>query len=535
MKIFRQTAITIVIGLLLVGCKSTNERLQPSPNNIPIDSQAGSLTQINEEALQHMMDGQLFLDQGDFAMAIVELQEAQILEPNVIAIYLSLSECYWHLNKTERALEYLDIATEIEADNIDLLEFKAEIFFRMQKFGKAQEMYQRLVDLNPDVTEYIIALGDMAKIQSNFDEAILHYEEAYSQGDNLMALELAADLSHRIRKFEKAEKYYDKLIDLDTLNVDYLSAISDVKVQLGKAEEAIEAVKKVIDIEGLSIERQIQLGVLYGELDKDIEAIKSFESILDKDSTSATALHFLSTIHRENEEYEKALNYANDFIALHPENPQGYINSALIAFEQENPDQAVQVLNPAAAEFPDEYLIQYLLGLGYYQIKDYKIASVFLDKARQIVPQSRNALHLLAIANDNLENWEISDGIYRQLIDTDSTDAQALNNYAYSLVERGKKLELSKKYAKQAITIEPDQAAYLDTYGWVLFKLGKANEALKYIKKSLEIDGNNAEILEHLGDVYFSLKKYELARDYYKKALKLDPENEQLIEKLSDL
>ena len=66
-----------------------------------------------------MMDGQLYLDQGDFAMAIIEFQEAQRIDPNVPSIYISLSECYWHLNKPERAMEYLDAALDIDPLNVE--------------------------------------------------------------------------------------------------------------------------------------------------------------------------------------------------------------------------------------------------------------------------------------------------------------------------------------------------------------------------------------------------------------------------------
>ncbi|NHZ86556.1 MAG: tetratricopeptide repeat protein, partial [Planctomycetia bacterium] len=189
---------------------------------------------------------------------------------------------------------------------------------------------------------------------------------------------------------------------------------------------------------------------------------------------------------------------------------------------------------PAAAEFPDEYSIHYLLGLSYNLAENYKMAAVYLDNARQIAPNSRNTLHLLAIVNDNLNNWTISDGIYQQLIQTDSTDAQAFNNFAYSLIERGDKIELSKKYSRRAIELTPDQAAYLDTYGWILFKMGDTKEAHKYIEKSLEIDNENPEVLEHMGDILIRMKKKTEAKEFYQKALSFDPENQQLIEKLSD-
>jgi Tfp pilus assembly protein PilF len=222
-------------------------------------------------------------------------------------------------------------------------------------------------------------------------------------------------------------------------------------------------------------------------------------------------------------------------IIAFPENPQGFINSALIALDQDSSKQAIQILSPAAADFPDDYSIQYLLGMSYNIDNNFKMAAVFLDNARQIAPNSRNTLHLLAIVNDNLNNWSVSDGIYQQLIQTDSTDAQAFNNYAYSLIERDDKIELSQKYSRRAIELAPDQAAYLDTYGWILFKMGNTKDAHKYIAKSLEIDGENTEVLKHMGDILVKMKKYKEAIEYYHKALSLDPENQELINKVSDL
>lgn len=524
----------IIIFILFIGCVTTDTSVEIEPESNQIDTEEGKLVHINEDVLQHMIDGQLYLDQGDFAMAIIEFQEAQRIEPNVPSIYISLSECYWHLNKSERAMEYLDAGLDIDPLNIEVLEFKAEQYFRLQQLDNAEIIYKKLQLADPDESDYDLALGDLSRLQKKYRAALEHYEVAYSKTEDVTALELAADLSHRLREFEKAESHYSKLLKLDSLNVDYLSAFSDVKVQLGKAEDAVKMVRRVIDIEGSSIERQIQLGVLYGEVGKDDEAIETFRGLLEMDSTRATALHFLSTIYREKQDYNNAHKYAADLIEFQPDNPQGYVNGALAALESDDPETAIQILNPAAADFPDEYLVQYLLGLSYHQIKNYELGSIFLDRARQIVPSSRNVLHLLAIANDNLNKWDISDGIYQQLIQTDSTDAQALNNYAYSMVERGINLEISKEYAQRAIEIAPDQAAYLDTYGWILYKLNKPKEALKYIQKSMEIDNTNAEILEHLGDVYLKLKKFEKARDAYQKALQYDPENESLIKKLSD-
>ena len=53
--------------------------------------------------------------------------------------------------------------------------------------------------------------------------------------------------------------------------------------------------------------------------------------------------------------------------------------------------------------------------------------------------------------------------LYIELIESDSTDAQAFNNYAYSLVERDKDIDFALELAQYAISSEPKSAAYLDT------------------------------------------------------------------------
>ena len=88
-----------------------------------------------------------------------------------------------------------------------------------------------------------------------------------------------------------------------------------------------------------------------------------------------------------------------------------------------------------------------------------------------------------------------------ELINTDSTDAQAFNNYAYSLVEREQDFEFALELAQNAIRLEPKSAAYLDTIGWIYFKMDRFEEAMQYIRESLSIDSGNPTIQEHLDKI----------------------------------
>ena len=110
-----------------------------------------------------------------------------------------------------------------------------------------------------------------------------------------------------------------------------------------------------------------------------------------------------------------------------------------------------------------------------------------------------------------------------------------LNNYAYNLSERDEKLDEALSMAKIAVERDPGNASYLDTIGWIYFKLGKFKSAKTNIEKSLEINPNSAVVLEHLGDVYNGMKDYSNAVKYWKLSLEKNPENPSLKEKINQL
>ena len=88
--------------------------------------------------------------------------------------------------------------------------------------------------------------------------------------------------------------------------------------------------------------------------------------------------------------------------------------------------------------------------------------------------------------------------------------------------------------AQKAITLDPNNPAYLDTIGWVYFKLKKYKKALDYIERSISGNGENPVVLEHLGDVLMKISRSGDARSYYQKALQIDIDNARLREKIKE-
>ena len=172
-----------------------------------------------------------------------------------------------------------------------------------------------------------------------------------------------------------------------------------------------------------------------------------------------------------------------------------------------------------------------MLGLSYSRIKKYNDALVHYNRALSLQPQSVGVLHSMAIAYDETGDWNKSDNIYKQLIERNKSDAQAFNNYAYGLVETNKELDKALEYAKKAIELEPKNPSYLDTIGWVYYKLDDLKRAKKFIEQAIEIKSDNSIVLEHLGDILMKSNDRDNAFIYYKKAYEYDKGNKRLRKK----
>ena len=107
-----------------------------------------------------------------------------------------------------------------------------------------------------------------------------------------------------------------------------------------------------------------------------------------------------------------------------------------------------------------------------------------------------------------------------------------MNNYAYKLSLREENLDRAKELALKAIELDAENAAYLDTVGWIYYVLGDYDRARRFIKASIDTGSASAEVLEHLGDVYEKLGNLDEAKKYWKQALELDDTREHLKEKI---
>jgi tetratricopeptide (TPR) repeat protein len=129
--------------------------------------------------------------------------------------------------------------------------------------------------------------------------------------------------------------------------------------------------------------------------------------------------------------------------------------------------------------------------------------------------------------------WERRDDIpraeadFRRILVAEPDNVTALNALGYTLADRTTRYSEALALIDRARAAEPGSAAIIDSYGWVLYRLGRNAEALVELRRAYSMQ-KDPEIASHIGEVLWVLGQKDEARRYFDEARKLDPENRSL-------
>ena len=511
----------------------------PASDKLKQDSSSQNLTKNNSsnkdlfQGVQFFMDGMLYMDQGDYARAIIEFQESIEVGSSSAEVYFNMSEAYWMLQKYDKSISLAKKAISLDEGAIDYKISLGKKYIALNKFELSLEIFSKISKLNPENADILFIIGDLKAELNDIDGALLYYQEAYNVNNDLVvALEIAAQLAFN-SNHRDLSKIFKKLLLADPSNSEYLRGYLE-SIEGNNLEELLA----LLDIE--EMKNNPYYNNLYNQIALDLlrqgkyqSAEKFLNDSLARKENDRFALYYLSLVYREIARNDLALEISRKHTNFYPNDKEGYINTALSLFALQRFSEAIEELSIALSLFPEDFEINYFLGLAHYSSKDFAKAEEFYSKSFKIDDQSVAAMHGLAMTYDQNDKWDKSDELYTKLISINDQDAQAYNNFAYSLVERNEDLDYALILAKKAIQINPDVSAYLDTIGWIYFKLSEFEKAKDYISKALLYEDTSAVILEHYGDVLISLNEIDEALIFYNKALLLDESNDALKSKIA--
>ena len=486
-----------------------------------------------ELAIHHFMQGEFLLNQGNYALAVLEFQDALDIDPNASTIHISIADAYRRLGRSKHAENHLQIAIDLDPEELSSREMLGHLYLISRRYIEAEKEFLFLSNLDVNNDSYLITLADLAKMQEKWGISIDYYLKAFDLNpQNLKALENALQVCLGAELFIKAETICFKLAQNDPANISYWRTYKQITAYNKNYDRTFDAISEIESIEGTSVKLLMEKSAIKQEQGNNEEAVKYLLEAFDDNNPNIGVTQRLVSIYLENENFNDAEYFNEILLKEFPDDPSGFINASIISLNNLSPQKAIEYLRPNIEKFEKNYSANYLLGTSYYQIDDLVNSEKYLLIALSIFPGSRASNHTLAMIYDQNGSWIKSDSLYLELISTDSSDAQAYNNFAYSLVERNDNLELALEMSIIANRIQPKSAPYLDTLGWIYFKLEQYDKALEYIQASYSIDNTNPVIVEHLADILKATDQISKANLIYMEAIDIGGDSLMIHQKM---
>lgn len=203
---------------------------------------------------------------------------------------------------------------------------------------------------------------------------------------------------------------------------------------------------------------------------------------------------------------------------------------------RELPDTVAKYIGLAEARFPRDPELGMTVLLTQLQAGDTLAA---IGTAQEVIRYSRNDSiagsaygfcgDMAHLRGDNKAAYRY----YEQALKLRPGNPLILNNFAYFLSEEQRDLERALKMSARANELDPQNATFLDTQAWVLYRLGRYEEAQALMRQALVLDTTgSAELLLHYGDILYALGKTFMAKTYWQRALEAGADGQKVEERL---
>lgn len=504
------------------------------------------------------------------SLALQNAKESVELSPEKIEYLQLLGDIYSTARQYDSAAAAYE--TVIKLDSTDIgAHYRLARILENEKPLKAIGVYEKLFDLIGPDWNILIRVAELYEKLGDIDKAILSIEE-------LLALDPSNTPIKKllIEFYEKDERYNDALNmvnDILELTPDDINAREQkarIYLAQNEWEKAASEYSYILEQPDILLDVKVRIGASYfAQSLKDsalIPIAKDFFEKIDKDTTDWQVKMYLGAIALTENNDSLAIENFQQVTELASWNVDAWIRLGGLYFDNQKYDEAAKVMYECIESFPEDFTVNLILGLslaqddkhteavqylkkstelnpadvnalsayGYTlsQLKENNEAIEYLNKALAVEPGNVNLLGTLGLIYDSIEDWEACDSVYQKALELDSSNALVNNNYAYSLSEREINLDEALRMAKIAIEADPENSSYLDTIGWIYFKMGDYDKAKNYIEESIEIGGEKAVMLEHLGDVVFMMGNKDKAKELWQKAFNLDITNSKLKEKI---
>ena len=530
--------------------------LKKQPDNIPANKLLGSiyLRQLGEQDMSSNTGSNAVLKK-----AIAQFEKIVSLEPRNVDDHMVLGQLYTVNHQADKAENQFKTAQAIEPDSEDVVLNLVRVYAENGNIKEAAQVIQNVpVDSRTPKMEF--ALGAAYQQLKDSKDAIAAYQRAHEMDpEDVRTLQALAEALLTDNQLDQALKEFQKLAAEDPEEAGPLVHISEIQRKQGKYTDALATIKKARSVDAKDLEAGYNEALLYDILGRLEDAAKTYQQMVDavyhangaymtqEKNNRGFFLDKLGSVYVEQNKIDEAVATYQKMIDLGGDDAiRGYEEEAEAYQGAHQPDKAIEALRQGVAANPKNTDLKLILAGSLADQGGAKNDSAEIDQAFTMVkglltnkPSDLNIWEAMAQMNIRLKRWkdaednlnkaeplatkkddkvyfyflrgewaerqhhvEPAERFFRQALALDPSNAMTLNYLGYMLADKGVQLPEALSMIQKAVNQQPANGAYLDSLGWVYFKMGNYEMAEDNLRSAVERDQADPTVHMHLGDLY---------------------------------
>jgi tetratricopeptide (TPR) repeat protein len=586
----RQTLILLATALG-AGCTT----LEGAPNDgqrVAVDSyyvlaQVARADNRPEDATRHMLEAALLSDDAAYA----ERATRSALDLGLTELGLRAAERWEQLAPDDDRIVWFQANLRFRAGDLDLaIQHFAEMLDNLttgnagtglalvvdtldaeSDSAGATRVVAALVDRYPDYAEGHFGLARLAMNASEFGLALEHAETAarlapeWSDAQLLYAralliagrpeesLELAESLVGESSPVEIRLQYAELLLSdgrsgeaeviLNELLEDNpglpaaTRALAFLALANDRFDDAERYFSEMRSVPQFRDEAFYYLGRIAETQGDALQATRSYSRVIEGNHAVEAQIRTAAILLEEMSDPEGALRHLEEFGAANEHLAvEMLIARGQILLQLDQPDEALELVETALAENPDEESLQdahvqlYLyLAQDAIDRDELALAESTLDEALDIYPDNSSLRYSQALLYEDQGRIRHAARVLEDLVEEEPDNPALLNALGYLLTDQFDRHDEAHAYIQRALEMQPDNAAIIDSMGWVLFKLGELDSALEYLERAYALV-TDPEMAAHLVEVHWMLGNRQRALELLESNLDQFPNSRHLID-----
>jgi len=466
---------------------------------------------------------------------IAELRKNRPGSPQLISFHATM---LLQLDRREEAAELFAVcaASPVMADQC--LDSAVELLIELDRPGEAADLL--LTSLGDDDLDQLMRTAYLLWDDNRPSEALQVVNRVLRQvPDSQRGRALRAHLLSAIGRFPEAAREFKSLLKKNPTEIDFKLSLAWAKSRMDDLEEArrwLDRAWEPVAADAASA-NAVRCAVTGARIElvagNPLVAREWLARIADPEEVGEEYVRLLGESFRQEE------NWSGGIGALMRLQPR-LKDTPLLAAQAIEAEFRIRSADPRAWQrlrplLDSGDITSVLIGLQVLQTAErWSDAEREALAARERFPDDRDILFVQAASLERLQRFDEAEEVFLAILEADPSDANAANYLGYLWADREVRLDEALDLINRAVELDPENPAYLDSLGWVHYRLGSTEEAVFWLRRAIEFNDDDGTLLAHLGEALLANGEIEEASRYLRLALGLGCESPEHVQSLLD-